>query len=149
MALSSALSLNDMLRMFQQDSNLAMDPFQMPSKNALTNVPSFPVPLDVTETPKEFVILCDMPGFEKSNVNVSLNGQVLTVSGERTSTTDQTTPANRHVIERRHGSFMRRVSLPSSVDASDVKALLENGVLHVRVGKSSVNVLKGNSIPIE
>ncbi|KAI9337791.1 HSP20-like chaperone [Obelidium mucronatum] len=147
----TSFSLTDMFRSLpqQQESNLATDSL-MTTLDSNSN--SFPVALDVLETADNFLILYDMPGFDKSQVSITLAGQVLTVSGERSDRDrcyiEEADITNRIAIERGYGTFMRTVTLPSLVDSCEVCAFLAEGVLQVHVGKVTPESLKGKSIKI-
>lgn len=76
----------------------------------------------------------DLPGISQSDINVELNDNVLTVSGQR-ERKQELSKDNFYRYERRFGSFSRSVSLPSGVSEDDISASYENGVLEVRVPK--------------
>ncbi|KAJ3298668.1 HSP20-like chaperone [Rhizoclosmatium globosum] len=144
-----APSNSDFFRMM--DAFESQSPFlgAVQSRNQQPNtVKTFEPTFDVTETPKEFVVLCDAPGFDKGSISVNLDKQLLTVTGERTDTVTDNN-AERHIVERRFGSFTRAIKLPSSVDENDVHAMMESGVLHIRIGKTGVGMSKGKRVMIE
>ena len=82
-----------------------------------------------------FVFTADLPGVKKSAVDVTVEDNVLTVSGERSLETEVEENAFRR-LERSFGKFSRRFSLPSDVDAANVAAAFKDGVLTIRVPKS-------------
>lgn len=92
--------------------------------------PSF----DVKETSDAYVIRADLPGMSEDDVDVSLSGNLLTISGERTQE-ERKEDETWYTLERRHGSFTRSFTLPEDVDAEHCEASFENGVLTVRLGK--------------
>jgi HSP20 family protein len=91
-------------------------------------------PMDLVETDGEFVLRADLPGLSHDDVNIELEDNVLTVSGERKSEHEE-----RHEgyyrIERSSGSFRRSLTLPEGVNPEAVKATFDRGVLEVRVPK--------------
>jgi HSP20 family protein len=92
--------------------------------------------MDVGETDKEFVITAELPGLERKDVEISLEGNVLTIRGEKkieTSPDDKN--KNVHVSERSYGVFYRVIELPASVDPSSVQATMSNGVLKITIPK--------------
>jgi HSP20 family protein len=88
--------------------------------------------LDISEKEDEFVVSVELPGVDPKAVDVSLNGKVLTVTGEKKETRED---ADYHRVERTWGSFTRTVTLPDTVDAAKVTAESKNGVLTIRLGK--------------
>ena len=89
---------------------------------------------DVKETKDAYVIKADLPGFRDDKVEVLLNGNLLTVKGEREEE-HREEGEQFYAMERSTGSFARSFSLPDSVDADSVRADLKNGVLTVNVPK--------------
>jgi HSP20 family protein len=89
---------------------------------------------DLVETDSEYVLRADLPGLNKDDVHVELNENVLTVSGERKSEHEERKEGY-YRLERASGSFSRSLTLPEGVDAEQIKAGFENGVLEVRVPK--------------
>jgi HSP20 family protein len=90
--------------------------------------------MDVTETDEQYVLRTDLPGISESDVNVELDDNVLTISGERKSETEQRSKGV-YRVERASGSFSRSLTLPEGVDAESIQANFENGVLEVRIPK--------------
>jgi HSP20 family protein len=91
--------------------------------------------LDLKETPREFTLQMDLPGFKKDDVKITFEDQVLTLSGERKSETREENERHHH-IERSYGRFARRVQISAPVNADQVKARFEDGVLTVVLPKS-------------
>ena len=91
--------------------------------------------VDVHEEEGAFIFTADLPGLKKSALDVTVEDNVLTVSGERSLETEVEENAFRR-IERSFGKFSRRFSLPSDVDAANVAAAFKDGVLTIRVPKS-------------
>lgn len=90
--------------------------------------------MDLVEEGEDFVLRADLPGLGEDDVNVELEDNVLTVSGERKSQHEEQRDGYRR-IERASGSFARSLTLPDGVDPERVKAHFEHGVLEVRVPK--------------
>ena len=90
--------------------------------------------MDLVQTESSYVLKADLPGLSESDVNIELDDNVLTISGERKAEhTDR--KAGYYRVERSYGSFRRSLTLPEGVDADAVKATFENGVLEVTVPK--------------
>lgn len=95
----------------------------------------FPVPLDVLEEEGEYIVKASMPGVNPAEAEITLVDNVLTIKGESKSESE-TKESNYHVRERHYGTFMRHVTLPTAVNADEVEATFENGVLTLRLPKS-------------
>lgn len=91
--------------------------------------------LDLAEQDDSFLIEVDLPGVRPDDVEVTLDQNLLTVRGER-RTSSILTKENVRRSERRYGSFLRTISLPSHVDADGIQADFEDGVLHITVPKA-------------
>jgi HSP20 family protein len=90
--------------------------------------------MDLVETDEHFVLRADLPGMTESDVNIELEDNVLTVSGERKAER-QEKGEGFYRVERSFGSFSRALTLPKGIDPEGVKAEFDNGVLEVRVPK--------------
>jgi len=89
---------------------------------------------EVRETDKDIVVTMEVPGMEKSDYHVSIEGNTLFVTGEKRMETE-TQDERYHVLERAYGSFQRGIPLPGTVDADSATANYRNGVLTVKVKK--------------
>jgi len=102
---------------------------------AVTAAGAFGPALDVEETADAFTIHVELPGIATEDVDVSLEENVLTISGERRFYADRETDGFRR-IERSFGRFHRALRLPDRVDASGVKAVQRDGVLTITAPKA-------------
>lgn len=91
--------------------------------------------VNVRETPKEYVITADLPGFSKKEVEVSLSEQMLTISAERQER-DEKKVEEYLVHERRYHSLQRSIPVRDA-SAHEVHAELKDGVLEIHVKKSA------------
>lgn len=92
--------------------------------------------VDVEETEDAYRVSADVPGMKPEDIDITLEKGVLTLKGERQS--EHTADDNGvHHVERRSGSFLRRFSLPETVDAENVDASVEQGVLRVTINKKA------------
>jgi HSP20 family protein len=89
---------------------------------------------DVKETKDAYVISADLPGVKDEDLNVSLNGNLLTISGTREEE-HQEAGESYYAMERSHGSFARSFTMPDGVDGDSVTADLKQGVLTLRIPK--------------
>src|SRR5215208_5374772 len=88
--------------------------------------------MDLLETEDHFVLRADLPGMTESDVNIELEDNVLTVSGERKHEHEEKREGF-YRVERAFGSFSRALTLPKGVNPESVNAGFENGVLEVRI----------------
>src|ERR1700739_3225440 len=90
--------------------------------------------VDVREQDGQFVVTADLPGVEGKDIEVTADKGVLTIKGERRSE-KQSSKDGYERVERASGTFLRRFTLPASVDAEAIKATHVNGVLEVSIPK--------------
>jgi len=95
---------------------------------------SFIPPVDVYEDEHSLVLKLEVPGMNEEDLNVSLENTTLTVSGERKFEKEEK-EENFHRIERRYGSFARTFRLPNTVNAENVDAAYDKGILKITLGK--------------
>ena len=90
--------------------------------------------MDLVETGDHFVLKADLPGISENDVNIEVENNVLTVSGER-KTEHEEKHEGYYRLERATGAFARSLTLPEGIDAEAVSATFDNGVLEVRIPK--------------
>jgi HSP20 family protein len=90
--------------------------------------------MDLVETEGDFVLRADLPGLTESDVNIELEDNVLTISGERKANTEERKEGY-YRVERAFGAFSRSLTLPEGVDPEKVRAHFDRGVLEVTVPK--------------
>lgn len=92
--------------------------------------------LNVYETAKQFEVTVELPGMDKNDFDISLNDNVLTISGERRIKENGEKEGRRyHRVESRFGRFSRSLPLPNVADADKIEATYENGVLAISIPK--------------
>lgn len=108
-----------------------------PLKKAIEN--SWMPPIDLTETEKEFILRIEVPGVPRENLDVHLEGDVLTLTGHREKKIHE---ANENMLweERETGKFLRTIRLPKAVEANKVEAVYNEGILTVRLPKTELTV---------
>jgi HSP20 family protein len=89
---------------------------------------------DISETDREYVVRAELPGVPRSDVKVTIEDGVLTLSGERHFEKEDKTERV-HRLERFQGSFTRSFSLPDCADASAITAESKDGTLIVHIPK--------------
>ncbi len=92
-------------------------------------------PVDVEETPEAYVFRADLPGLVSKDVKVTVNGDMLTLRGERKREEKKTEGAV-HRVERSYGAFERSFTIGTPVRADQVRATYRDGVLEIRVPKA-------------
>jgi HSP20 family protein len=94
-------------------------------------IPAF----EVKETKDAYVFKADMPGVKDEDLDISLSGNQLVVSGKREEEREEKEGDRYYAYERSYGSFSRSFTLPPGADIDHVKADLKEGVLTLVVGK--------------
>ena len=122
----------DVFRPFEQ----LMDEFwrDWPGRFETDTVALLRPAMDVIENDTSITVRVDLPGLSPDNVNVELQNDMLTISGEMGDTIEKENDRY-HYRERRRGSFRRSLRLPQTLDTSKVDASFENGVLTVVLPK--------------
>jgi HSP20 family protein len=105
--------------------------------------------MDIVETPAEFTLSAELPGLELKDVDVSLEGGVLTIKGEKTEEKKEEKDKKVYLYERSYGSFQRSFSLPAEVDSSKVAAEFAKGVLKVHLPKGAKAKPTGRKVEIK
>ncbi len=88
---------------------------------------------DAYETPEAFVVLLELPGIGEDDVEVQVDGDTLTVKGQRRGLSLR--PDRFHRMERSHGPFLRSFQLTEEVEPGHVSAQLRDGVLRLELPK--------------
>ena len=108
--------------------------------------------LVVYEDKESLVISAELPGLKREEVEISLDGDILTLRGERKFEKEfeqrkEGDGRKVHRVERSYGSFARSFQLPTNVDAEKAHAQLTDGVLTLRLPKKEV--VKGRKIEVK
>jgi HSP20 family protein len=90
--------------------------------------------MDLVEEDGYFVLRADLPGVNENDVQVELEDNVLTISGERKSEHEDRGDGY-YRIERAAGRFVRTLMLPEGIDPESIQAKFDKGVLEVRIPK--------------
>lgn len=90
--------------------------------------------IDVSETDAEVTIRAEAPGVPAKDLDISISGNTLTISGQKEESSEKT-EENFYHCERRFGSFRRSIDLPEAADAEKVTAESDNGVVTIHVPK--------------
>lgn len=102
--------------------------------------------MDIRDTKDGLEISVELPGLTRDDVKIAVEDELLTISGEK-KTESETTEEDYRLSERTYGSFSRSVTLPRSVDAAKIKAIMKDGVLKLTAPKNGT--AKTQSIEIQ
>ena len=91
--------------------------------------------VDVKETNDALLFDLEMPGVAEDRLEITCEGGVLAVAGEKSAVQKEGDEGKWHIVERTFGSFRRSFQLPTNVQEDNIEATLANGVLHLRVPK--------------
>lgn len=92
-------------------------------------------PVDVSEKDNKILVEAELPGFDKKEIDISLDNGILTISAERLGQKEEK-GQTQHLHERRWTKVQRRLSLPSEVDDKKASVKFENGVLRLELPKA-------------
>lgn len=105
--------------------------------------------MEIVEKPDLLIVTAELPGLTIKDVDVSLDDDVLTISGEKQDFRKEGDEDSQFYLwERRYGSFRRSFTLPRSVDVDRIIADFDNGVLTLKLPKSEKVKAKGKKISI-
>lgn len=90
--------------------------------------------VDIYDTQDTTVIKADLPGLKKEDITINIEGDVLTLTGERNHD-EEVKKENYYRRERAYGLFKREFTLPSTVDHEKIKADFKDGVLKIEIPK--------------
>ena len=102
--------------------------------------------VDVSEGKTEITVQAEIPGCDAKDIDVSLDGRILTIKGEKKQNKEEK-EENFHRVERSYGSFTRRMNLPSEVDQENIDASYKTGVLKLVFKKTKAT--EGKKIEIK
>jgi HSP20 family protein len=103
---------------------------------------------DVSETDGEYLIKAELPEVSKDDLNITVQEGVLTLAGERKAEKREDNE-KLHRIERFHGTFSRRFTLPDDADEQGIKAESKDGVLVIHIPKHKVAHTEPRQIQVQ
>jgi HSP20 family protein len=122
--------------------------FGRPREGGLEETSEWLPAIDVTETKNEFVVNAEIPGMDPNEIDVSLSEGRLTIKGEKKQEREEKEESY-HLIERRHGSFARSITLSKGVESDKISASYKDGVLKITLPKSEEAKKKEIKIKVE
>jgi HSP20 family protein len=96
---------------------------------------TFEPEVDLVEEKDSFIVKADIPGIKKEEMDIKVEGRLLTLKGERKEE-KETKEKNYYASERFYGAFTRMIELPTDVKADQVKATYKDGVLEITLPKT-------------
>ncbi len=103
---------------------------------------------DIHETNNEIVVDCELAGLDPDDVDVSIEGDTMTIRGERRMSED-VKEKDYHRIERSYGTFVRVLQLPADVVTDKAIANYDNGILRVTIPKMAIVKPKAKKLHVE
>jgi HSP20 family protein len=120
---------------------LRWDPYREMAPTFAAEAQIYAPAFEVKETKDSFVFKADLPGLKEQDLEVSLTGNRLSITGKREAEKEDKTDTF-YMYERSYGTFSRTFTLPDQADAESVKAELKNGELTVVIPKTPTAVAK-------
>lgn len=90
--------------------------------------------VDVSQTSKEVIVKAELPGMDPKEIDISLQGNLLTIKGQRKQEKEED-GEDFHRVERSYGSFSRTIRLPAEVQVEQVNATYKDGILRIALPK--------------
>jgi len=91
--------------------------------------------IEMYDQKDEIVVRAEVPGLTKSDVSVSIDGDVLTIKGER-KREKETKEEDYYLSESSYGAFYRNIALPVAVKPDKITAALSDGILEIHLPKA-------------
>ncbi len=125
------------------------------NERAFASAEFFPA-VDVLENEHDFMFKAELPGVKPEDLKITFENNVLTLTGER-KFEEEEKKENFFRMERRYGKFTRSFTLPAGIDAENVTAFFENGILNITVPKKeefkpkqiTIGVTKPAAVPVK
>ncbi len=121
---------DEMNRMFEETG--ARWPAEPDASSVVTS--AWTPAVDIKENPDAYVLVADIPGVDPKDIDITMEGGVLTIRGERKHEETEEREGYRR-RERIYGSFYRRFSLPDTADPDKIAARSKNGVVEITIPK--------------
>src|SRR5215217_2700585 len=102
--------------------------------NARATTTAWAPALDISERKDAYLVNVELPGLKPEDLDITMEDGLLTIQGERHFAHDSS-EQQFHRVERRYGAFRRSITLPAQVQAEQIEASFDNGVLQIVVPK--------------
>jgi HSP20 family protein len=117
-------------------NRLFQDSFGREGREEALSTTTFAPPVDVYEDEHNITIKIEVPGIEEKDIDIRVENNTLTVFGERKLEKEEK-QENYRRVERQYGSFSRSFTLPNTVDADNISADYDKGVLKISLAKKA------------
>jgi HSP20 family protein len=124
--------MRDLMTM-QDEINRMLGEFASAPEGEMRTPKVYPA-ADIAENKDSFVITAELPGLKKEDVKVTLQNNILTISGEKKMESEQKGQTY-HRVERSFGTFFRTFELPIPVDSGKIQADFKDGILSISMPK--------------
>ena len=121
-------------RSFFDEFDRFFDGFFNTPEALFQNSGSFTPNVNVEDNGKNILVSAELPGLDDKDIQVSVDGDMLTIKGEKKKEQKKETSGFYH-MERHFGSFQRRIRLPAEINVDRVKASFRNGILNIDLPK--------------
>ncbi|MDO5576660.1 MAG: Hsp20/alpha crystallin family protein [Fibrobacter sp.] len=128
--------------------NIFDDFFNEPFVSANRELTGFIPKVDIVEDKERYIVKADIPGMNKDDINIFVDDDILTISGEKQEEYKKDIDGYTH-LERASGSFQRSFNLPKNVEKDKVNANYKNGVLELSFPKIHESEKKKSKIEIK
>ncbi|MGE5313886.1 MAG: Hsp20/alpha crystallin family protein [Acidobacteriota bacterium] len=126
------------LHSFQREMNRMLDNFfreDLFEEGRFGGVQEFAPAVDISETKDAYVIKAELPGMKKEDVKVTMNNNIVTISGEK-KIEEEKREGSYYRMERSFGSFERSIAIPGPVKPDDIECKYVDGLLTVSLPKT-------------
>jgi HSP20 family protein len=124
----------------QKDLNTVLDSFfkGYSEDSSFVDTGTWAPAVDIKEEDNRFLVIADIPGVSKEDINISLENNILTLHGERKIEVKEDKKGYSR-MERSQGQFYRRFSLPQTADETQISAKYHQGVLEINIPKREIS----------
>lgn len=120
--------------LFDQFNNEISRLFSNTRSRAAAATSAWAPAVDIREEEDRYLLVADLPGIDRKDVDITVEDNILTFKGERTTAKDDGSAGYRH-RERPHGEFLRQFTLPDTADTENIRATVHAGVLEIEIPK--------------
>jgi HSP20 family protein len=103
--------------------------------------------VDIVEGKKSYKVQAELPGMDRDDISVDVEGRRLTIRGEKRRESEDEKEGY-HCVERSYGSVQRVLTLPDDADGDSVDAKFKNGVLTLKIPKRTPKASSGSRVEI-
>ena len=134
------------IHMVNEFDNIFNSLFYSDFRNIKNTTNDWEPSMDIKESDRNFLIEADIAGLEKKDISINLNGDQLTISGNREEKVEKNDYY--HFRERSVGAFSRTFNLPKSINRDKISANFENGILSIVLEKHKELIPQAKEITI-